>query len=338
MRKIIGFPHPPLAVGGPSSFQERLTKQLRDRGYRIVYPDDNIWPDVVFILAGTTKLLWVLRCKLRGAQIIHRLDSLHWQFRYSDHPRLYKIRARIRNLIMTYIRRYLATHAVYQSGFVKRWWESEKGEVRIPSCVIYNGVDLAEFCNLSRRHKKKYGEIVILCAESRLERDKVSAEVIQHVSTVLAKTGNDFKIKIVGLLDSYDQAWLSKIPGVVIGPFIPRDKMAEQYQNADLLLSLDINAACPNTVIEALACGLPVIGYQTGALPELVSREAGVLAEYGSDPWRRETPDLVAIEDAMREVLANLDCFREGARRTALELFEISSMTEKYLRVIEKTG
>ena len=152
MRKTIGFPHPPLAVGGPSSFQERFTKELVKRGYRIVYPHEKIWPDVVFVLAGTTKLLWVYRCKLRGAKIVHRLDSLHWQYKYGDRSAYYKGRARSRNVIMTFIRRFLATDLVYQSKFVEDWWIREEGQISKPSCVIYNGVDLSEFSPGTRKN------------------------------------------------------------------------------------------------------------------------------------------------------------------------------------------
>jgi len=67
---------------------------------------------------------------------------------------------------------------------------------------------------------------------------------------------------------------------------LPREHIAEIDRSAHLLYSADVNAACPNSVVEALACGLPVAGFDTGALPELISDDAGRTVPYGGDVWR----------------------------------------------------
>ncbi|MGW8250548.1 MAG: glycosyltransferase, partial [Anaerolineales bacterium] len=69
--------------------------------------------------------------------------------------------------------------------------------------------------------------------------------------------------------------------GVVEHRHIP-----EVDRSAHILYAADINAACPNSVIEALACGLPVVAFDTGALPEMVTAGAGQLVPYGGDPWK----------------------------------------------------
>ena len=72
----------------------------------------------------------------------------------------------------------------------------------------------------------------------------------------------------------------------------PQESIPAIDRSAHLLYSSDINAACPNSVIEALACGLPVAAFATGALPELVPSAAGCVAPYGGDPWRLDPPDI----------------------------------------------
>lgn len=47
-------------------------------------------------------------------------------------------------------------------------------------------------------------------------------------------------------------------------------QLAEQLQNSDIYLAPMIDDACPNTVLEALACGLPVVGHKSGGIPELI--------------------------------------------------------------------
>ena len=55
---IIGFPNKATARGGPGSFQTRISMALKEQGWKIVYPEDNILPDVILVVAGTRKLNW----------------------------------------------------------------------------------------------------------------------------------------------------------------------------------------------------------------------------------------------------------------------------------------
>jgi glycosyltransferase involved in cell wall biosynthesis len=101
-----------------------------------------------------------------------------------------------------------------------------------------------------------------------------------------------------------------------------------------LLFSADINAACPNSVIEALACGLPVAAFATGALPELVTGDSGRVVPYGGEPWKLEKPDLPALVNAAAEILDDQPRFRAAARQRAEEAFGLDGMIEKYLDVL----
>jgi glycosyltransferase involved in cell wall biosynthesis len=101
-----------------------------------------------------------------------------------------------------------------------------------------------------------------------------------------------------------------------------------------LLYSSDVNAACPNSVIEALACGLPVLSFDTGALSELVKDDAGRVVPYGGDPWRLDPPDVPALSQAALEILREQDRFRQGARRRAEEAFGLDAMLDAYLEVL----
>jgi glycosyltransferase involved in cell wall biosynthesis len=100
------------------------------------------------------------------------------------------------------------------------------------------------------------------------------------------------------------------------------------------LFSSDINAACPNSVIEALACGLPVIAYDTGALPELLTNGAGCIAAYGGNVWKLDQPNIYALVDAAQEVLKNHEKFCLAARKQAEVHFDIHDIARSYQKVL----
>jgi glycosyltransferase involved in cell wall biosynthesis len=117
---------------------------------------------------------------------------------------------------------------------------------------------------------------------------------------------------------------------------VPQDEIPRIDRTAHLLYSSDVNPACPNSVIEALACGVPVLAFDTGALSELVANDAGRVVPYGGDPWKLEQPDFSALAHAAHEMLGNQERFRKAARERAEEMFGLEKMVDSYLEVLLK--
>jgi glycosyltransferase involved in cell wall biosynthesis len=87
-------------------------------------------------------------------------------------------------------------------------------------------------------------------------------------------------------------------------------------------------------VIEALGCGLPVVGFDTGSLHELVTGDAGRLAPYSGDPWKLEAPDVQPLVEAAEQVLSDPGRFRREARRRAEAGLGVEEMVDGYLKVL----
>ena len=122
----------------------------------------------------------------------------------------------------------------------------------------------------------------------------------------------------------------TQVPLVFRGK-IPGEQIPQVDRSAHLIFAAAPDAACPNSTIEALACGLPVVAFDTGALPELVTAEAGMVVPYGGNPWELDPPDVMGLARGAAEVLADQPRFRQGARRRAEEAFGLDSMVEGYL-------
>jgi glycosyltransferase involved in cell wall biosynthesis len=115
---------------------------------------------------------------------------------------------------------------------------------------------------------------------------------------------------------------------------LPREAIPEIDRSAQVLFAADLNAACPNSVIEALACALPVVSFDSGALPELVQGEAGVIVPYGGDPWKLDPPDIAALARRQREICRDQERFRQGGGR-GRKSFRLDRMVEGYLQALE---
>jgi glycosyltransferase involved in cell wall biosynthesis len=63
--------------------------------------------------------------------------------------------------------------------------------------------------------------------------------------------------------------------------FQPREKVRDWMQRAKLLVLPSIEEAQGVVILEAMACGTPVVASKVGGIPEMVSPEVGVLVPPG---------------------------------------------------------
>lgn len=68
-----------------------------------------------------------------------------------------------------------------------------------------------------------------------------------------------------------------------LGLLTTEDAIVSAYNAADGMVVPSLEDNLPNTVIEALACGTPVVGFRTGGIPEMIDhKQNGYLADVGS--------------------------------------------------------
>jgi glycosyltransferase involved in cell wall biosynthesis len=115
---------------------------------------------------------------------------------------------------------------------------------------------------------------------------------------------------------------------------VPHENILELDQSAHLFFPAEINAACPNSVVEALACGLPVVGYATGSIAELVGSDGGSVVPYGADHWKLEKPAVDKLVSAALNILENLPQYQRSAREHAEAQFGLDRMVEGYLKIL----
>lgn len=319
---------------GVASFRLKFEDGLRLRGVDVTH-NPSQEADAILILAGTKNLPPLWRASRRGMRIVQRLDGINWVHRARWAGLRYLVRAIYGNANLSFIRSRFAGHVIYQSQFIKQWWEDWYGPAHVPSSVILNGVDLSRYTP-DGLHERPSQHVRLLVVEGSLAGGLDSG---LHQAIDLAKIlSHKFKIElfIVGRVGSHTQNKLKYQNAFRIKFMntVPREHIPWLMRSSHLLFSAEVNPPCPNSVIEALACGLPVIGFNTGSLSEIIQGDAGRLVPYGANEWKLEKPDIPSLANAAVDVLEDQPHFRNSARKRAESIFSLDKMVDEYLKVL----
>ncbi|GAB4493377.1 MAG: hypothetical protein OHK0031_16420 [Anaerolineales bacterium] len=319
-------------TGGMVSFFYKFSAALARRGINVTTDVRDPAVDAALVIGGTRDLTGLWRLKRRGVRLVQRLDGINWIQRVRPISWRHSLRAETGNLTLAFIRRFLADRVIYQSEFSRGWWNDWYGELKTPSAVRHNGVDLTLYRPAERAESLGYRLLVV---EGSLgggyEGGLKNAVRLAEAAAPLLDA--PLELAVAGeAADSLRAAWSAKsgVPIVWLGK-LPREAVPALMNAAHALFSADVHPACPNSVIEALACGLPVAAYDTGSLAELVPASAGVVVPYGANPWRLESPLVGPLACGLALILQNQAQFRLGARAHAEAAFDLEAMTDAYL-------
>ena len=325
------------STGGPSSFQKKLTVCLEQENIDVHFDPQRSDVAAILVTGGSRHLSVLKQAKERGVRIIQRLDGMNWLHKRTNTGWKHYLRSEWNNHILSTIRSQYADGIVYQSEFTRNWWNQVYQPASVPDTVIHNGVDLDMF-NPRGSESPPKDHIQIMVIETGMigghERDILNA--IGFARALADLINREVELMIAGKTSSKMVSSLPSYPSLIINwlGIIPLENIPVLDRSSHLFFSAEINAACPNTVMEAMACGTPVLSFATGSLPELVQGDAGKIVEYGSNYWELEEPDFPAIAQAGLDILNHQARYRKGARKQAEDLFDMHDMAQKYLEVL----
>ncbi|GAB3960909.1 glycosyltransferase family 4 protein [Spirosoma harenae] len=115
-----------------------------------------------------------------------------------------------------------------------------------------------------------------------------------------------------------------------LGLLTSEDDIVAAYNAADAMIVPSLEDNLPNTVIEALACGTPVVGFRTGGIPEMIDHEEnGYLADIGSAQQ---------LADGIAFILTheNPETLRKNARQSAENRFSEEVVARQHIELYQK--
>ncbi len=113
---------------------------------------------------------------------------------------------------------------------------------------------------------------------------------------------------------------------LVLG-YISPENMPNLYRAADLFVTPSLQENLPNTIMEAMACGTPCVGFETGGIPEMIYHTInGYVAQY------RNAEDLAR---GIRWILFEADSeeLSENARSKVVMDYAQEKIANRYLQI-----
>lgn len=154
-----------------------------------------------------------------------------------------------------------------------KWLESQVKQSflqDLPIHHIYNGTDLTIF-----KPKTTAKEKIVLGVANIWDERKGLKDII----TLRKILPNDYKIIIIGLKKRQIKELPLGFEGIERTE--NREELAGWYSRASVFINPTYQDNFPTTNIEALACGTPVITYNTGGSPEAIDAATGIVVEQG---------------------------------------------------------
>jgi glycosyltransferase involved in cell wall biosynthesis len=263
-------------IGGPKTFLCLLKDYLNNQNFPFDTENYKYCQSIFFPISYDIKKL--IELKKCGFKIIQRLNGIYYP---EKHGNLTKNK----NLKIKFIYKHLVDHIIFQSEYSQKICKYMFG----PPCsqnnqIIFNGTDSKVFypCNFSDRSNFSFTNKnvnLIITGNFRSMEQLVPLIKAFHI----VKNNIRVTLKIIGPISCEIMPEIKKLGlnsnNIFHIPRANKFEIAKNLRESDILLFSHLNSSCPNTIIEAISSGLPIIAFKSGAIPELLNFNTELLVE-----------------------------------------------------------
>lgn len=186
--------------------------------------------------------------------------------------------------------------------------------------VIRNGIDLDVF---HPKERKEDGKIRIL-GISNVWQEAKGLNDFYALREMLDE--DRYEITLVGLTEEQVKKIPEGIKGITHTKTV--EELVDYYSAADVFVNPTYADTFPTTNIEALACGTPVITYNTGGSPEAIDEKTGIVVPKG---------DKDALKVAISEIIENKGKYTiEQCRERAVKYFNKDDRFGDYIELFNQ--
>ena len=235
---------------------------------------------------------------------------------------------------------HLADYVFWQSEFCREAANKFLGKRKSSSEILYNAIDTEKFSPNDKVNKEFTFLTTGVFADSMLYRLVATIEAFY----LFQKKQRDTRLTIAGYISKKSKVQINNLISTrdlgkkitLLGSY-SQVNAPNIYANSDAYIMLKHMDASPNVVIEAMACGLPIIYSASGGVPELVGQKAGI-GLFVENSWESKpyAPEPQLISEAMSSVMENQKAFSMHARSRAVGEFDLKKWITKHEEVFLK--
>jgi len=287
---------------------------------------------VIFYVGGADLLPPVLMAKaLRKKVITSAIGLGSLGYKRAHNNRLFS-KGRAFSTILSVMEKTifsLSDRIIVESPSVINFLDLGKYRQKLIACgARFINLDLFQIKKELRERKNLVGYI------GRLEEGKGVMNFVEAIPLILEKQDN-FKFLLGGYGPLYDRIKerlrsnnLSR--KVELIGWIPHDKVADYLNELKLLVLPSYSEGLPTIVLEAMACGTPVLATPVGGVPDVIKDgETGFIMENNS-------PECIARNVIRALNHANLDKIVKNARSLVEQEFTYEAALQRYKKILEK--
>ncbi|CAN5786831.1 hypothetical protein BH09VER1_BH09VER1_18390 [soil metagenome] len=233
-----------------------------------------------------------------------------------------------------------ADYVIYQSEFCRTYADRYLTTTDSPHCVLFNPVDIRQFSPPPRPPDFARWEILAAGTNHHFYRVQAALDCLAE----LMAAGLPARLTFAG-----DFVWAggkAQVDAYVASRtledhvrFLPPFSQAEApaiYRGAHLLVHPKYKDPCPTVPLEALACGVPVVGSRSGGMPELITPDVGELVPVPDDDDRDHGPDPSALAGSVKRIMASHHAFSTAARARAEQVFSHDAWLDAHEEIFRK--
>jgi glycosyltransferase involved in cell wall biosynthesis len=179
--------------------------------------------------------------------------------------------------------------------------------------------DVRKLLNLPEDQK------IVLFAAVKASDPRKGVDYLLEASRLIAKQSTNIMFLIAGT-NGKEFVERLNMPAYALD-FVSPDKMVDVYNAADLFVTPSLQENLPNTLMEAMSCGTPCVGFNIGGIPEMIShKKNGYLVNY------KDTADLAnGILWTLYE--ADTEMLSANARKKVLQEYSQETIALQYKKI-----